>query len=172
MKKDKILYSLVGIIIVVGAILVYVYGSKPTIPNVGEDGSVRGNYSIEGIMALKKPYVCSFNKSDEVSKIIGLVRTDGENMYGEFRIETNIMSEPFSSFLIVKNNETYTWTTLAPVGYKSPVARSANVNASPTEQGQMIGTKDKVYYECKVWEDVDSTYFDLPQGITFSEMKS
>ncbi len=170
--KNQITYIVVGIAVIIGGILIFTYGSKPVLPEVAEDGTIKGNYSIEGIIALGKPYVCTFEKTDSTSKVLGIMRTDGENMYGEFRIETELMPAPFSSFLIVKNNETYTWTTLAPMGYRAPVAKSANRNASPEEQAQLIGTKDEVYYECEVWEEVDSTYFDLPDGVVFEEMKS
>lgn len=164
--KNQITYLIVGTAVIVGGIFIFTYNSGPASPKISEDGSISGVYSIESILSLGQPYVCNFERSDEVSKVFGLMRTDGSKIFGEFRIETELMEVPFSSFLVVKDEKTYTWTTLAPIGYEAPLNRGATNGNGP------VGTKDEIYYECKVWEEVDSTYFDLPEGVVFGEMKN
>lgn len=170
--KNQITSWLVIIALIALGIFVYIYGSRPAIPMVGENGKISGNYAIEGIMRLGKPYVCTFEKSDGISKIAGVVHTDGQKIYEEFRIKTDALEgKEFNSFLIIRDGEAYTWTSLQNIGYKSSVAKSASKNASLQEQAQIIGTRDKVQYECKPWPEVDNTIFETPAWITFSELK-
>lgn len=170
--KKQITLSLLGIALVGLGIWAYVYGSRPAMPEVGEDGKINGNYTIEGIMRLDKPYVCTFEKSDETSKIAGVIHTNGQNIYEEFRIKTDVVDKEFNSFLLVRDDTTYTWTSLQNIGYKSKVAKSASENASPEEQAQLIGTRDEVAYQCEPWLDTDDSIFEIPTGVTFSELKN
>jgi len=169
--KNQIVSWLIVVAIAVLGIFVYIYGNKSTIPMVGEDGKINGSYAIEGIMELHKPYVCTFEKTDGVSKITGVIHTDGEKIYGEFRIKTDLVKNEFNSFLVAKDGEAFVWTSLQNIGYKSPIAKSASKNASVQEQAQIIGTRDKVQYECEPWQDADKTIFETPNWITFSELK-
>lgn len=170
-KNQIVSWSVIIALIALG-VFVYVYGSKPAIPVVRENGRISGNYAIEGIMRLGKPYVCTFEKSDGTSKIAGVVHTDGQKIYEEFRIKTDALEgKEFNSFLIIKDGEAYTWTSLQNIGYRSPVAKSASRNASPQEQAQIIGTRDKVQYECELWQEVDNTIFETPPWISFLELK-
>lgn len=170
MKKQIISWVVVAIL-AVGGFWLYQYGNKIEMPKVTENGEISGNYSIESIMALGQPYVCNFDKSDSTSRIVGVIHTDGKNIYGEFRIKTDLVKNEFNSFLLVRDKQAYTWTSLAPMGYKSVVAKSANTNASPVEQSQIVGTRDKIEYQCKLWNKVESTFFEVPSFITFSELK-
>ncbi len=168
--RNQILFSIIGIALVILGIYAFSYTNKPEIPIVGEDGKISGEYVIGGIMRLEKPYVCNFEKSDSVSKILGVIHTDGTNLYGEFKITTDLVEGGFDSFLVVNNNRAYTWTSIQNVGYESPVAKSAIKNASVQEQAQIIGINDKVEYECNPWLEVDTTLFETPDWVTFPEL--
>lgn len=167
--KKQITFVLVGIVIL--GIFAFVYGTKPAIPKVGAEGKINGNYTIEGIMRLGKPYVCTFEKSDGSSTLSGLVHTDGQKIYEEFKIKTDLVKNGFSSFLLIKDDVTYTWTSLQKIGYKSAIVKSASQNASPQEQAQIVGTRDAELYQCKPWLNVNSSIFETPTSITFSELK-
>lgn len=169
--KNQIMFLSAGIVLVIIGIFLFGYEGKSQIPVVGTDGKIDGNYAIEGIMRLGKPYKCTFEKTDGTSKILGIVRTDSKNVYGEFRIRTDLTKSEFNSFLIMKEGEAYIWTSLQNTGYKSPIAKSANRNASPQEQAQIVGMKDEIEYKCEPWLDVDNTVFETPTWVTFSELK-
>jgi len=153
-------------------ILLFIYQSnKIVVPTVGASGEINGNYTIEGIMKLSKPYVCTFEKSDGSSSISGVVHTDGQKIYEEFKIKTDLVKNGFNSFLLIKDGIAYTWTSLQNIGYTSPVAKSASKNASPSEQAQIIGIKDKETYQCEPWLNATGSIFDTPTGITFSTLQ-
>lgn len=139
-------------------------------PKVGEGGKFSGNYTLEGIIKLDLPYRCTFQKEDATSKIVGIIHIYEQKVYGEFRIRTDLVENEFNSFLLIKNGEAYAWTSLGPVGYKSPAAKSAIRGASVQEQAQIIGTRDKVQYDCQPWQGADNTIFETPSFIQFTEL--
>lgn len=170
-KAKQISQILLGTALLLSLIYSYFEISKPKVPNIEALGNINGEYNIASISALNKPYVCIFEKSDENSNISGSLHILGENVYGDFRIVSKILDgEPFRSFLLIKDGESYTWTSLASVGYKSKPAKSAWRNASPSEQAQIVGLKDKIEYDCKILENIDPTIFGVPDWINFKEV--
>jgi len=169
--KNQLAFILGGILLVIVGIFFINYEGKPQAPIIEKDGKIEGNYSIESIMSLDKPYKCTLEKNDENSKIVGLVLTDGKKIYGEFRIKTDLIEKEFNSFLIMKDNKSYTWTSLENIGLEYPAVKSASKNASPQEQIQIIGLKDKILYKCEPWPQIDDSNFEVPSWITFSEFK-
>lgn len=169
--KNQLIWAGVGIVIVGVVIFVLSKGSEKTVPQIAEDGVIEGKYSIESIMKLGKAYECTFAREDQNSQVSGKVLTDGSNVYGEFNINTQIINQNFQSYLIIKDNTTYTWTSLQPIGYKAPVARNTTTNASPNEQAQLVGTNDEVDYTCMPWQNVDVSKFEIPTNITFTDLK-
>lgn len=165
--RDKILYPLGG---VVAALLVmFTYNwfvNRPIIPKIDINGSFSGNYSLEEILKLKKPYICTFTNSDRISDISGTLYIDQEKIAGEFFIKASLLKQEFKSFLIMTNNQVYIWTSLQKVGLRMPVAKSAKSGASPQEQAQIVGLKDKENYICKLWQ-TNPELFNLPSDIIF-----
>jgi hypothetical protein len=170
--KESLPYIVGGVLLALICIFLFNYqNNKIAVPTVGENGKVSGLYTIEGIEKLGKPYVCTFEKADSTSKISGTIRTDGQKIYGEFKINTDLIKNGFNSFIIIKDNIAYIWTSLQNVGYKSPAVKSASANASPQDQAQIIGTQDKIQYECEPWSNADNYIFEIPTSTTFLELK-
>lgn len=172
--KNKITLLVIGIIIV--AIGIFVYVNHEAVPVIGADGKISGNYSIASIAALGKPYQCSFSKSEESAQVSGIIRMAENKLRGDLDLSlatatsTNQNPSSFSSHFIVIDSTAYIWTSLQPIGYKNPVAQSASKGASPIEQAQIVGTKDKEDYICSPW-NADLSAFALPSSITFLEPK-
>lgn len=152
-------------------IFIFGYEGRPEMPAVGESGEIKGAYTLDGIMRLDKPYRCTFEKSDNTSRVKGVIHTDGQSAFGEFRIKTDLEKNEFNSFLLIKNKEAYIWTSLQNVGFKTYVAKSAIRGASLEEQTQIVGTRDQIEYECKLWEDSGTFAFEAPSWITFVDLK-
>lgn len=160
------IYVIIAFVIAVLAVFGYRNFEKANLPQVAEDGSLSGEYSLESIMSLGKPYECSFGKSDENSKVVGVVHTDSKNAYGEFRVSTSLSENEFNNFLLIKDGEAYVWASLnQTAGYKSKVARRAS-----SSRVQIIGLADKATYDCKLWQNPDETLFDPPTWISFQEI--
>ena len=169
--KKQILSWLLVMILIGGSFWFYQYATKIELPIVGESGEISGSYSMDSILSLNKPYKCTLLKKDEASKINGTFYTDGKQIAADFRIQAeNLENKIFNSFLIIKNKEAYIWTDLSQLGLKISAVKSASQNASPAEQAQLIGTRDKVALECSLLENIDISVFEIPGSITFTSL--
>ncbi len=164
------MFLLAGVVVVALGIFVFNYQPKAALPLVSADGKIDGEYAVEGVMQLGKPYVCKFERADATSKVTGLLHINEGKMYGEFRIKTDLVKDEFNSFLVL-NKQAYTWTSLGNLGYKSAIAKSATKNASSEQQSQIIGTRDLTAYKCEPWTEADDSVFEPPSWITFTELK-
>lgn len=170
--RSQITFVIAGIVVAAAGILMVSYDGRPEVPEVGPEGIIEGEYAIGGIMRLGKPYRCEFEREDETTTVQGVVHTDGDKIYGEFRIYTDVTEVGvFNSSLIVTDDRAYTWTSLDPVGFISDVAQSAVRGASPQEQAQIIGLRDKFEYRCRPWQDTDSTFFNPPESVNFIDLR-
>src|SRR3989344_788684 len=100
--KKELMWGGAGIVVVLAIVFGLSKSGGSPAPQVQEDGSINGKYSIEGILGLGKAYECTFTKSDETSEVKGKVFTDGKQVAGEFDINTQIINQNFQSFLIIK----------------------------------------------------------------------
>jgi hypothetical protein len=171
MKKSQIVSWIIVLIFAVAGVLFFALRNRPETPQIGPEGEINGAYTLEGIMRLGRPYVCTFTKSEGNNEVAGIIHTDGKSAYGEFRVITDLAEKEFSSFLLIKGNESYNWTSLQNAGYKMPVVKNTGPSASPQQQAQLIGTRDKNEYKCEPWQNPDQTIFDAPSWITFTELK-
>lgn len=165
--KNQILFVLGGILLVVLGVLAFNYATRPEMAVVDGEGKISGNYALESIQRVGTPLVCTFEKNDDTSRISGVIHTDNHNTYGEFRISTDLVADEFGSSLLVKNKEAFVWTTSQNVGYQTAPAKNATKNASPEEQAQIIGARDKMDYRCEPWQNPDQTIFEVPSWINF-----
>ncbi|MEK7642368.1 MAG: hypothetical protein AAB392_01090 [Patescibacteria group bacterium] len=175
------------ILLAVGALFIFSKNNGGSIIDLSEgilinqDGIIEGNYSIEDIQGVGKPYDCSFRKTDELAQVSGSIRLTENMVRGDFDIDidpkaTNFGDSDtgtrafFASHFIVAEGVTYTWTSLQNIGYKSEVVKSAKRDASQAEQAQIVGLSDKIDYHCEPW-NANLTIFQPPNGIEFVELK-
>ncbi len=181
--------SAVVILVILATGAFYLLTKKAEVPFINlnegviimEGGIIKGNYSIDDILGIGVHYKCTFLKTDESSRISGIVRMAEDKIRGDFDIDlistgSNLGDSgegnvSFASHLIIKEGLAYSWTSLQPIGYKSSVAESSSNNASLTEQAQIIGLKDKIPFECSPWNAILNA-FDLPSGIDFLDLKT
>ncbi len=175
------------ILLAIGALFLFANNKNGSLVDLSEgviinaDGTVSGNYSIKQIVELNTPYECSFNKSDPTSQVSGIFRMIDGNLRGDFDIDIQADQTGFgdaspdqraffASHFILKDGYTYTWTSLQNIGYKSKMADKVSDRSSTKVQAQIVGFEDKLAYNCHPWNAVLNV-FDLPTGITFSELK-
>ncbi|MFH0804121.1 MAG: hypothetical protein V1896_00780 [Candidatus Zambryskibacteria bacterium] len=169
----KITWFVIIIIIIIGGFYLFVYKA----PVTQQSEKVSENRSIADIIALGKPYECSFSKSDGSSRVAGVIRIADGKVRGDFDLNMIIPEgvqqegpSNFASHLIIKDGISYIWTSLQAIGYKSPAVQSTESNASPIAQAQIVGIEDKEDYACSDW-GVDPKTFEPPSGITFLDLK-
>jgi len=164
----------IGIAAVIILIIIFVIvAKKGGTGNIskGENGQLKGEYSLQDIINLKNPYECTFMKNDGASNLSGHVRIAESKVRADLDIEYRAQDGGnFASHFIMMDGLSYIWTSLQSVGYKAKIAESSGKRSSPADQAQILGLDDKMDYNCAPW-NADLNAFKLPQGITFLEVK-
>jgi hypothetical protein len=90
------------------------------------------------------------------------------NIRGDFATQVSGMN--ILSSVIVRDGFSYTWTNMAPIGYKVSVIDTNNpqsqseMSAAYSWNAEQIGD-----YDCQEW-NVDKTQFEIPTQIQFQEI--
>ncbi len=112
---------------------------------------------------------CTFDQTTEVSHSTGTVLISGAKLRGDFVSEVKaVTGMKVESHMISDGQFIYTWSSMMPQGMKFAV--SANVVGSSTTSGT-VAFGQTLDYDCQSWI-VDESVFTLPDGITFTEVKS
>lgn len=178
-NKKEIIIAIVAILLAALGFWMISRTSTPAPIQISAIGEVKGNLSLNELSALGKPLKCTFNKVSDSVTVDGVVYLSGDStttaqyvkglMRGDFKI-TGSPVGPIESHFITRDNFSYTWTSLAAIGYKKAVTESAQTTSSPEDQASIIGEQDKVSYDCTPWMP-DQSQFELPSNITFKDLQ-
>lgn len=160
-NRDLII-GIVILIILVGAFFFWQFGKN-------SNGNNPNLTSIEEILSSGKSMKCTFQKSDDVAQLQGTVFISEARVRGDFDIRVSTLQSPFQSHFITRDGVTYTWTSLAKAGFRSPAVQSAAPDSSPAAQADIVGLQDKVAYSCAPWTEENGT-FSIPQNINFTDL--
>lgn len=90
------------------------------------------------------------------------------NIRGDFATQVSGMS--ILSSVIVRDGFSYTWTNMAPIGYKVSVIDTNNAQSQSGMSGTYSWNAEQIGdYDCQEW-DVDKTQFEIPTQIQFQEI--
>ncbi len=122
----------------------------------------------------KGSYKCEVDQyldSGYSQKTTGTVFLSDGKIRGDFDIAVQGMN--LKTSLIVKDDFTYTWTSMSPVGRKMKVDAEGETGASNgvVDNGGSYSWNDQLIgdYNCVDW-NVDNSVFELPAGIQFQEV--
>lgn len=172
---------IIGIVLVVAVVLGFVLVGKDSAtdatPNTAENTDTQDTSTPaeEGvftgsIMELAKRggnFICTFSHSSAVANSTGTVYVSGSDIRGDFKsVAQGINVE---SHMIQKDGYVYTWSPIAPTGFKiKTVASEGDGDASMSDQYKDL---NQAYsYDCKSWSR-DASKFTLP-NISFTEINS
>jgi hypothetical protein len=147
-------------------------GAATTTPADSEAGSSGKKMAFGDFIKQGGSYQCTVNQyidAGYTSTTKGTVYISGGNIRGNYNVQVQGMS--IDTSVIVRDGFVYTWTSLANIGYKAPVAADVDgAQAAQTGTGtsgtftwntDMIGD-----YDCNPWT-ADASQFTLPTGISF-----
>lgn len=171
----KILYGIIGLILVAGGVW-YATSMTPTetetvdanTENMNSDApsteAMNFKGSLQGLVARGGSWQC------EVSVTTEGVTTKGTSYIASGMVRTDFVSTvpqygEIESHMIMRDSTVYTWSNLMPQGMKFPIVDGTMGGArSSTEvTPQFDGEYD---YTCKAWP-TDESKFALPTDITF-----
>ncbi|MEK7094352.1 MAG: hypothetical protein AAB903_03375 [Patescibacteria group bacterium] len=158
MNKNIIL-SIVGVVVVLGAIGLYMQG--------GVVGNMTGQEtSLKELLASQNPQKCTFDHKADISDSSGEVYVANGKMRGNFN--SVAAGKVVKSSMIVMNNTAYVWTDEMAQGFKMSLDAMTSASA---EQNQSVDINQKLNYSCGGWSE-DASVFALPSDITFSDMSA
>lgn len=91
------------------------------------------------------------------------------NIRGDFTTQVSGMN--IASSVIVRDGFSYTWTNMAPLGFKAEATMLTEDVVDPKQtSGTYMWNSDQIgEYDCQEW-NVDKAKFELPSGVTFQEI--
>lgn len=112
-------------------------------------------------------YSCTVTQDIGVAQTQGTVFIDNGKMRGDFN--STVQGMNVNTSLVVKEGYTYTWTSLAPIGFKTPLVKGASASSTASTSGTYgIDTKKIGSYNCVPWT-ADASKFTLPTSVTFKD---
>jgi hypothetical protein len=112
-------------------------------------------------------YKCTVTQDVGVAQTQGIVFIDNGKIRGDF--DSTVQSVKVNTSLIAKEGYVYTWTSLAPIGFKTALVKGVAATSSASTSGTYgIDTKKIGSYDCVSWI-VDLSKFVLPTSVTFKD---
>lgn len=113
-------------------------------------------------------YRCSVSQESDVASTAGTVLVDGGRVRGDFT-STVVAAGGLSveTHIIIRDDYTYTWTPIAPTGFRARVAQGGSAGDASLS-GQYADFSQAYSYECDPWS-VDESAFELPP-LTFIDV--
>ncbi len=113
-------------------------------------------------------YRCSVSQESDVAATVGTVLVDGSRVRGDFT-STVFAAGGISveTHIIIRDDYTYTWTPIAPTGFRARVAQGDSAGDASLS-GQYANLSQAYSYECDPWS-VDESAFELPP-LTFIDV--
>lgn len=172
MNKPVFIAVAIAIIVALGA-GAYVMNSRSSSPSTNTTGSNQptphnamvDRTSLKDLIAKGSNQECTF--SDTQAKTSGTVYFGKGTMRGDFNSETN--GNTYTSHMINTGTDVYIWTDGQPGGFKASM--DAVEQASAGFDMQAIDLNKQADYACQPWA-IDSSKFDVPKAVQFTDMSS
>ncbi|MFA5933431.1 MAG: hypothetical protein WCV81_04110 [Microgenomates group bacterium] len=173
---NKKLPLIIGVIVLLGGLAAFMLLSKgknvtpqsqstQTIPTEQEQETPKPTVqpkSLKDLLALGKTQSCTFTDGSNSKTSIFFANN---KMRGDF--EATSEKSVMKTHIIVDGQTSYMWIDGQTMGYKMSVDK-ATAEQTNTQQNQ-IDLNKQADYNCKDWT-VDSSVFNLPTGINFTDL--
>ncbi len=124
--------------------------------------------SLKTLIARGGNYKCMFQQETEMGTSTGTVYVSGKEMRGDFTSIVTGVAMTVESHMISDGEYMYTWSGMMPTGMKMKVDATPSTTA---ETNEAFNPDLELDYKCDLWTK-DASLFNLPQGITFTEVKA
>ncbi len=185
--NNKIIAGVVGVVVVLGGAYFAMSGGdkggdsstqentqgiavgEPN-PSAPVDQNSGKKMSFDAFMKQGGSYVCTVNQLVQGIESKGTVYINNGDIRGDFN--TSVSGMNIDTFFIVKDNFTYTWSSMMQgKGFKAPVNAGAGGDANTGTSGQYSFNAEQIGdYNCEAWK-VDQSKFALPSGVNFTLVK-
>lgn len=175
---NKTIWIVLGVVVIAVAAWLLV-GKKPA-SKVNDNSQTAGTQqeqstnasaqmSLKDLVASGKPQQCDFTDNEASSTVQGTVYVGNGKMRGDFAAETQ--GKTTNTHMIMVDQTNYVWVEGQGTGYKMSADATAKGQTQSQTQEQAVDQDKKMDYHCQNWSGDDSE-FNLPSGVSFSDMSS
>ncbi len=171
--NNKAILAIIGVLVIAAG--VYYFTSKNS-GNEVDSNSQSGqgmstetnveNSSIKELLANGKTQMCKFSVVEEGAAANGTVYVSNGKMRGDFTGASEAGATQVSH-MIHDGSYSYVWVDGMDGGFKMAINAADAPDSSPNNQ--VVDQNKNFEFNCERWTE-DSSKFELPQGVTFSEM--
>ena len=168
----KYLGIVLGLAVVVGGGY-YLYTNMPA-PQAQEEEMQQeetetqtnaGTGTFADLMARGGSWQCSVSvEQGEGVSSNGMAYISGSEIRGDF--ESSVSGQVYGSHMLQTGGYIYTWSDMAPQGFRMPVMAAGEADTSASAQG--FDASAGVTYDCQPWA-ADTSRFAVPEGVTFAD---
>ncbi len=132
---------------------------------ISTSSSVQKTATLQELAGTNIPTKCTFNETVENSESTGTTYIANGKLRGNF--SSTASGKNYMSHMVFKDETIYTWMDGTTVGFKMPVTSTQ----SKTDVRGNIDPNKKIDFSCESWT-ADTSYFDTPNGIDFTDLGS
>ena len=169
--STKLIASIVGVVIVVGAgfyffQLMGVRGLETSDEgtDIPQSGASRFSGTMTDLLARGGSYKCVYSQNTDGTESSGTVYTSGNMMRGDFMSTTP--QGTVESHMVTRDGYFYSWSSAMPTGMK--IMMQGSGSGATGSQGDYTDVNQQYDYDCDPWSG-DATQFSLPAGVNFME---
>lgn len=173
--NKQIIAAVLGVVVVGGGWYLYAKSSEekiqaPSEQNIENTNPNTKKISFSSLISQGGSHMCTVNQNVGNIESKGTVYMMSGKLRGEFKSSVGGMN--IETIFVVRDGYSYTWSSALPnVGYKVAVLDSTTPNSTATGVASYSFNAEQIgEYECKDWAP-NETFFALPSGIKFTEIK-
>lgn len=142
-------------------------GNTSSVASFGNETVTNKEMSFTNLLSKGGSYMCDITQTVSGVATKGKVYVSEGFIRGDFTTQTQGMS--ISSYMIMRDGYTYTWTNMAPTtGYKVKVPTGVQASSTTKTQGAYSWDTTLVgEYSCVPWAK-DVSKFEVPSTVTFT----
>lgn len=168
----KTILGVLAVVVVLGAGWMFFSSSSPQGSDAPGENNASEPESFTGTLAELASrggtFRCTVSQESEVASTEGVVFVDGSRVRGDFTSTVAAAGGlSVETHLVVKDGFTYTWTPIAPNGFKARATEGSTAGGAALS-GNYADVNQAYAYECAPWT-VDESAFELP-ALTFIDV--
>lgn len=167
--NQKIVIAIIAIVVIVGGVFYFTRPKQTTEVASNKEATSSAETSmqsgsIKSLIEAGGSQKCTYKTTEAKYNSSGTVYVSGGKMRGDFESESDGQNQ--KSHMIYDGNVGYLWMDGQSTGFKMALDPKASESGN---SAQSVDTNKNYEFSCEKW-NVDSRAFELPSGVTFSEL--
>lgn len=145
--------------------------SRESEPKKPKQEPFSGAGTLQGLQLRGEDIECtvSYAQSGVEKEIEGTFFVSQGNLRGDFLVPSPDLTGEILSSVIMDKDNLYTWTEIEGQAYGAKIALSI-MDSEQTDANLPVSLETEVNYDCKPWQNVDTSVFIPPGKVLFKDI--